>query len=54
MASNLKKEVEKKEENLEALDWIILRNEMESGIDRETWTGKLKRKMNENPFVPIG
>lgn len=51
------KSVEKPEypqENLNALDWIVLRGDMDKVLRTETFTEKFKRKFAENPFVPIG
>lgn len=36
------------------LDWVQLRQEMSKQHHIETTKEKLGRKLNENPFVPIG
>lgn len=48
------KENEYPQDNLDALDWIALRKDMDKVIQTETFSGKFKRKFLENPFVPIG
>lgn len=42
------------QENLNQLDWLELRNDMNQVIVPETFSEKFKRKFNENPLVPIG
>lgn len=53
MSSKIK-ENESPQENLNTLDWIALRKDMDTVLQTETFTGKMKRKFSENPFVPIG
>lgn len=54
MVSKSEEKSEYPQENLNALDWIILRGDMDKVLKTETFTAKLKRKFAENPFVPIG
>lgn len=54
MVSNTEGKSEYPQENLNALDWIILRGDMDKVLKTETFTEKFKRKFSENPFVPIG
>lgn len=48
------KENEYPQENLNKLDWIELRNDMNQVMVQETFREKFKRKFSENPLVPIG
>lgn len=42
------------QENLDELDWIKLRTDMDKVMQDETFLQKFQRKFVENPFVPIG
>lgn len=54
MVSKSEEKLEYPQENLNTLDWIILRGDMDKVLRTETFTEKFKRKFSDNPFVPIG
>ncbi|XP_043247882.1 HIG1 domain family member 2A, mitochondrial [Colletes gigas] len=39
---------------LNELDWIRVRDEIHTNNVSETFTGRFKRKVGENPLVPLG
>ncbi|KAL6263842.1 hypothetical protein P5V15_003924 [Pogonomyrmex californicus] len=43
-----------KPDDLDELDWVTVRDELDSSYAPETILQKAKRKTQENPFVPIG
>lgn len=42
------------EEDLKHLQWIELQHDVDSVYETETFMDKVKRKADQNPFIPIG